>query len=316
MKLSLDMFDTFLHPLFKDNRMAVIVTFFLVFYGGYASPKLPSFITELFDSPVFRIFILSLIVYKGNQNPVLSLMIAVGFTLLMDAVNKQKLFEKFTASNINYGSYEQFTEKKDCTTTDEYKKLKTEALESYDTTKLDDYLSNCYIKNMDQDMKDQNMIDQEMDNNNINYDISELSDEVKFTLISNLQMLQITPDVVRKIIDTVNDRIKNNKTHILSEKEIMNLIPADKQEDIFIPSIVSELENIDLFSSNTNMDTNMDTITNMDTNMDTNTNTNMDTSTNMNTSTNIDTNMDTNMYTNTDTSTNTDTITNTDTSMN
>ncbi len=96
MKLSTEIFNGLLEPLFKNKRMAVIVTFFLVFYGGAAGPKLPSFIIELFENPIFRVFILSLIVYKGNSNPMLSIMIAVFFTLMMDMINKQRLFEKFT----------------------------------------------------------------------------------------------------------------------------------------------------------------------------------------------------------------------------
>ena len=98
MKLSTEIFNGLLEPLFKNKRVAVIVTFFLVFYGGAAGPKLPSFfIISLFENAVFRVFILSLIVYKGNSNPMLSIMIAVIFTLTMDMINKQKLFEKFTS---------------------------------------------------------------------------------------------------------------------------------------------------------------------------------------------------------------------------
>jgi len=251
MKLSLDMFDTFLHPLFKNNRMAVIVTFFLVFYGGSASPKLPTFIVDLFNNSVFRVFVLSLIVYKANKNPVLSLMIAIGFTLIMDAVNKQKLFEKFISFKVN----ERFTGEINCTQTDEYKKLKSEAIKSYDISKLEEYLSNCY--NMKSD------ISKDQDTDYINYDISELGDETKFRLISNLQMLQLPPDIIGTIIDKINDKIRNNKSHILSEEEIKNLIPIDKQQDISISSIIYELENIDL--SNTPTDTPIDTDTPTDT---------------------------------------------------
>ena len=104
MKLSTEIFNGLLEPLFKNKRMAVIVTFFLVFYGGAAGPKLPSFIIELFENPIFRVFILSLIVYKGNSNPMLSIMIAVVFTLMMDMINKQRLFEKFTRIE-RFGGY-------------------------------------------------------------------------------------------------------------------------------------------------------------------------------------------------------------------
>ncbi len=117
MKLSTEIFNGLLEPLFKNKRMAVIVTFFLVFYGGAAGPKLPSFIIELFENPIFRVFILSLIVYKGNSNPMLSIMIAVVFTLMMDMINKQRLFEKFTRierfsgyKNFRKGNEEHFAD--------------------------------------------------------------------------------------------------------------------------------------------------------------------------------------------------------------
>ena len=44
MKLSLSMFDNILKLFFEDQRIAVLVTFFLVFYGGLAGPKLPTFV--------------------------------------------------------------------------------------------------------------------------------------------------------------------------------------------------------------------------------------------------------------------------------
>ena len=84
------------YPYKYKNTLAPMLIFFLVFYGGNAGPKLPKFIMLLFENPVFRIFVLSLIVYKGNNNPSMSILIAIGFTLIMDRVNKQNFSESFT----------------------------------------------------------------------------------------------------------------------------------------------------------------------------------------------------------------------------
>lgn len=83
-----------LNFLFKDKRMSVILVFFLIFYGSTASPKLPDFIVKLFNNSIFRIFVLSLIVYKGNNNPSLSLLIAFSFVIIMDCINKRKFTEE------------------------------------------------------------------------------------------------------------------------------------------------------------------------------------------------------------------------------
>ena len=60
---------------------------FLLLYGGNANPKLPNFVDKLFNYAVFRIFILSIIVYKGNSNALHCILISilfVYFTMLSD----------------------------------------------------------------------------------------------------------------------------------------------------------------------------------------------------------------------------------------
>ncbi len=84
------------YPYKYEASLAPILVYFLVFYGGNAAPKLPNLILSLFENPVFRIFILSLIVYKGNSNPSTAILIAVGFTLVMDRINKQNFSEEFS----------------------------------------------------------------------------------------------------------------------------------------------------------------------------------------------------------------------------
>ena len=92
----MDRIDNVLETVFTNKYASVVLTMFLVFYSGLAAPKLPNFIRDLFENPIFRILVLSLIVYKGNKDPQLAIMIAVGFTVTMNFVSSQKFFENFS----------------------------------------------------------------------------------------------------------------------------------------------------------------------------------------------------------------------------
>ena len=108
----IDTLKDVLQFIFIDKRMKVIITFFLVFYGATASPKLPNFILNLFQNEIFRVFILSLIVYKGNSNPTLSILIAFSFVIVMNMINKKKIAEEFKEmfTQINDDNIENFSE--------------------------------------------------------------------------------------------------------------------------------------------------------------------------------------------------------------
>jgi hypothetical protein len=109
------------YPYNYKNTIAPLTIMFLLFYGGFSKPALPIFILELFKLPIFRILILSLIVHKGNSNPTLSIMVAIGFVLVMDKLRKnetfnntkkflrkKKLFEKFaddTEEDVNCDNF-------------------------------------------------------------------------------------------------------------------------------------------------------------------------------------------------------------------
>ena len=91
--------DKTLSDVFSNNYSSAIITLFLVLYGGLAAPKLPSFIVDLFENAIFRIIVLSLIVYKGNRDPSMALMIAVGFTVTLNMINKKDFVEKMTSTS-------------------------------------------------------------------------------------------------------------------------------------------------------------------------------------------------------------------------
>lgn len=75
--------------------MAVGVAF-VIAYAAKVSIPLPAVITKLFDSAVYRIFILSLIVYTANHNPARSVLTALGFVVAVNLFSGRKPFETFT----------------------------------------------------------------------------------------------------------------------------------------------------------------------------------------------------------------------------
>jgi hypothetical protein len=72
-----------------DNKyIAGSVKIFLILYASMIAPKLPMFIAKLLKNPIIKICVLFLIVYTGVRDPMMSLLIAVGFTISMMTLNK------------------------------------------------------------------------------------------------------------------------------------------------------------------------------------------------------------------------------------
>ena len=75
-----------------ENKLVLpILSLILGVYAALARPKLPKFIERLFENPVFRLVMISYIIYRGNNDPQLSLMIAAAFLITMHMINKQKV---------------------------------------------------------------------------------------------------------------------------------------------------------------------------------------------------------------------------------
>jgi len=85
---------TYVDPLISNQIVLAVLTLFLTVYVTYARPNLPKFIVKLFENPVFRLVIISYIVYRANHCATSAIMIAAAFLITMHMINKQKL-EKF-----------------------------------------------------------------------------------------------------------------------------------------------------------------------------------------------------------------------------
>ena len=107
----MELVDTTLASIFANKYASSAITLFLVLYGGLAAPKLPKFMVKLFENPIFKIVILSLIVYNGNRDPKFAIMIGVAFTVTLNMISNQKFLEGFEdnqedfsdTDNIDFG---------------------------------------------------------------------------------------------------------------------------------------------------------------------------------------------------------------------
>lgn len=86
-----------------------ILSLFLAVYVALVRPTLPNTIQKLFLNPVFRLVVIAYIIFRGNKDPQLSLMIAAVFLITMHMINK-KYTEKL--SN-NYDDEEEFADDDD-----------------------------------------------------------------------------------------------------------------------------------------------------------------------------------------------------------
>ncbi len=82
----------------ENKYVLPVLSLFLGVYAALARPKLPKFIAKLFENPVFRLVMIAYIIYRGNKDPQLSLMIAAAFLITMHMINKQQV----EAISINY----------------------------------------------------------------------------------------------------------------------------------------------------------------------------------------------------------------------
>lgn len=86
-----------LSNLANNTYVTASASLFLMLYAGMARPQLPEFVAKLFNDAIFRVFILSLVVFMGGQNIQVSILIAIAFTVTMNLLNEQKIAEGFVS---------------------------------------------------------------------------------------------------------------------------------------------------------------------------------------------------------------------------
>ena len=82
--------DSLFKTLDSDKIISSVLSLFLVLYGGLAAPKLPNSIAKLFKNTVFRLLILSLVVYMTSKDTSTSILIVVAFVISMQTLSYQE----------------------------------------------------------------------------------------------------------------------------------------------------------------------------------------------------------------------------------
>lgn len=88
---SLKRFSDRLDQTLSNGYVLAFVMLFVILYGSLARPQLPDGIMNLFDNWLFRLLILTLIAFIALRNFAMALLVAILFTLLMNAVSEQRM---------------------------------------------------------------------------------------------------------------------------------------------------------------------------------------------------------------------------------
>lgn len=86
-----------LQEVFDNKYVSTAITVALGLYAALLGPELPQFVKDLFNNTIFRIFILFIVVVRGNQDPKMAIMIAVAFVLTLDYIYAKSAKETFMA---------------------------------------------------------------------------------------------------------------------------------------------------------------------------------------------------------------------------
>ncbi len=84
-----------------------LVTVFLAMYGPRLSPQLPNQVRQLFNIPLFRGFVIFLILFLANRNIRASLLMTVVFLITMNQVQLLNTMENFATvqgQSVNHDS--------------------------------------------------------------------------------------------------------------------------------------------------------------------------------------------------------------------
>jgi len=82
--------------IFENQYVKAIMTILVLMYASAISPNLSPFVKNLFSNTIFKIFILFIIVYRAERDPIFSLSLSVLYVLIINALSQQKATEAFT----------------------------------------------------------------------------------------------------------------------------------------------------------------------------------------------------------------------------
>lgn len=89
------------------NILLISINTLLIIYASMNRPPCPDIVRDIFNNTIFRILVMTLIAYLGSQDITLSLMVTLGFIVILAALNKLEAKEAFEQLEEFIG-YEEF----------------------------------------------------------------------------------------------------------------------------------------------------------------------------------------------------------------
>lgn len=84
-----------LNNFLRNEYVTGVVALFVVLYASNVAPRLPNVVIDLFNNPIFRVFVLFLVAYVANKNPAVALLVSVAFVVTLNVINRQEAEEGF-----------------------------------------------------------------------------------------------------------------------------------------------------------------------------------------------------------------------------
>jgi len=79
----------------RNDYVTAVVALFVVLYASNVAPRLPEVVMDLFNNPVFKVFVLFLVAFVANKNPAVALLVSIAFMVTLNMVNRQEAEEGF-----------------------------------------------------------------------------------------------------------------------------------------------------------------------------------------------------------------------------
>lgn len=84
-----------LNNFLRNEYVTAVVALFVVLYASNVAPRLPDVVSDLFNNPIFRVFVLFLVAYIANKNPAVALLVSIAFVVTLNVINRQEAEEGF-----------------------------------------------------------------------------------------------------------------------------------------------------------------------------------------------------------------------------
>ena len=84
-----------LNNFLKNDYVTAVITILVFSYACNSSPKLPAYVSDLFNNTFFKALVMFFIAFTANNNPVMAVIVTLVFLFTLTVINKQEAEEGF-----------------------------------------------------------------------------------------------------------------------------------------------------------------------------------------------------------------------------